>query len=64
MPSGDYIVYQAISGLSEEEMQLDGTMSLDCNNCFKPIPKWILEDAGDVFFLGDYECENCFEPLG
>tara|TARA_R100000742_G_C4179718_1_gene15252 strand:- start:26 stop:220 length:195 start_codon:yes stop_codon:yes gene_type:complete len=64
MPSGDYIVYQAISGLSEEEMQLDATMSLDCNNCFKPIPKWILEDAGDVFFLGDYECEHCFEPLG
>ena len=51
-------------GLSEEEMQLDSTMSLDCNNCFKPIPKWILEDAGDVFFLGDYECEHCGEPLG
>ena len=64
MPSSDYIVYQAISGLSEEEMQLDETMSLDCNNCFKPIPKWILKDAGDVFFLGDYECEHCFEPLG
>ncbi len=64
MPSSDYIVYQAISGLSEEEMQLDATMSFDCNNCFKPIPKWILEDAGDVFFLGDYECEHCGEPLG
>lgn len=52
--------YKAISGA--ETTELTGEELLDCGNCFKRIPKEILEDAGDIIFLNEYECENCGEP--
>jgi len=63
MLTPDYQIHLAISGLTEEEAQFNEDTQLDCPNCFTAIPKWILEDAGEIFFLGDYDCENCGEPL-
>lgn len=53
--------YKAISGV--EDTELTGDEILDCGNCFTRIPKHILEDAGDVVFLNEYNCEKCHEPL-
>ena len=60
----NYEIYKSITGLTEEEMQFDEKSEMDCNNCFTAIPNYILVDAGELFFLGDYDCENCGEPLG
>jgi len=60
----DYEFYKAITGLSDEDLELDENSMLDCGNCFKQIPKEILKDAGNVIYLRDYDCENCGEPLG
>lgn len=56
--------YKAITGLSDEDLELDGSSQLDCMNCFTQIPQWVLKDAGNVIYLNEYECENCHEPLG
>ena len=61
--TASYEVYKAITGLTEEEMQFDENSQMDCGNCFTAIPNYILVDAGELFFLGDYDCENCGEPL-
>jgi len=56
--------YKAITGLSDEDLELDENSQLDCMNCFTEIPQWVLKDAGNVIYLNEYECENCNEPLG
>lgn len=60
----DYEFYKAITGLSDEDLELDEHSQLDCGNCFTAIPKWVLKDAGNYIYLNDYTCENCHEPLG
>ena len=56
--------YKAITGLSDEDLELDENSQLDCMNCFTKIPQWVLKDAGNVIYLNEYECETCNEPLG
>lgn len=56
--------YKAITGLSDEDLELNEHSQLDCGNCFTAIPKWVLIDAGNVIYLNEYVCENCHEPLG
>tara|TARA_R100000742_G_C4243120_1_gene62450 strand:+ start:105 stop:311 length:207 start_codon:yes stop_codon:yes gene_type:complete len=56
--------YMAITGLKSEDLKLDKNSGLDCMNCMKAIPEWVLEDAGDFIYLNEYDCENCGEPLG
>jgi len=56
--------YKAITGLSDEDLELDENSQLDCMNCFTEIPQWVLKDAGNVIYLNEYECETCNEPLG
>lgn len=63
MSTPNYEVFKSITGLTEGEMQFDENSQMDCNNCFTAIPNWVLVDAGELFFLGDYTCENCGEPL-
>ena len=60
----DYDFYKAITGLTDKDLELTKDSALDCGNCFTKIPGNILEDAGNAFFLGDYTCEKCNEPLG
>jgi MinD superfamily P-loop ATPase len=49
--------------MTEEDMQFNEKSQMDCGNCFTAIPNEVLVDAGELFFLGDYDCENCGEPL-
>lgn len=62
MALGDAEFYKAITGV--ETTELKGDEILDCNNCFTRIPKWVIEDAGDIIYLNEYTCEKCNEPLG
>ena len=64
MTTANYDIFQMFTGMSEEEMQFTGDEFMNCGNCFTRIPKDILIDAGELFFLSDYTCEKCNEPLG
>jgi len=54
--------FKAITGVEDTTLTKDDW--LDCGNCFTRIPGEILEDAGDVIYLNEYDCEKCNEPLG
>ncbi len=56
--------YKLITGLSDEDLELNEHSQLDCGNCFTSIPKEVLIDAGNYLYLRDYDCHNCNEPLG
>ena len=60
----DETVYKTITGMTSSDMELDANTILDCMNCDTRIEGWILEDAGHFFYLRDYDCESCGEPLG
>ena len=61
--TANYEIYKTITGMTEEDMQFNEKSQMDCGNCFTAIPNEVLVDAGELFFLGDYDCENCGEPL-
>lgn len=61
MALGDAEFYKAITGV--ETTELTGDEIMECGNCGTTIPKWVLEDAGDIIFLNEYDCEKCNEPF-